>query len=749
MKEDSDPNAVLPRHRLTPQQLDELAELPKARTLRDDWDSRDLAAVLRSITTDRTVKERRKRSRALFQCLHRAWGQQYAGRETAVAAHHWYSWYRDGDVSATWTGRLASEPWLSTRERKFTPKPPRELAVLTEASFEIEGERLERYAYEVGPEDADSPLLEAIGVEGKPGVETVVGRLHGLREAEDSGADVQQRWVDRCYHALSAYCPGGRHENDADISRASWRAWFGTAPGRPGLIRHQGRWLSIADVRRGAYLGPRLPWVESPAPLWEHLDVPPTNAADCRQIFEALAAEKAADEIATEILVLRRLIGLADQRGLRKVLAGAPVRTYGGWSKGKKPIYAIRNQSLAEQVGARWPVWRLPIPLDEALPLVGLLGITLLPDDAFQPDVPSEAIAAADLQADFPAIVTHLRNYVLLHHKTLYARLAADQWQALSEAAVALGSGWAVKVRASGRRPLAIRPRAYVFTEPLLFCALDDDEAGQHDAGGHAVASYLLGEAAREEDLAFIALAWESAFRRREEREDAIDVDAPTSEEPSGVDAMPAWLRKRGTTKRAGKTRVRKPRRREKEAPRELVDLDELDLSSVHVTIASDNRVGNFRYPPRKKLAAPKQKARGAKPAGTGTRAGDRSYTATDREDVAFAIVEAYLGEIADLELDDLRDQNNVGADGVDRAKDIWVELKAAGRDRDDTVKLERSEAMRAKEKGDRYWLVVVWNLEKPKTPELLIVQNPLARLDTFLGTGIKLVGLDDVASGG
>jgi Protein NO VEIN, C-terminal len=293
---------------------------------------------------------------------------------------------------------------------------------------------------------------------------------------------------------------------------------------------------------------------------------------------------------------------------------------------------------------------------------------------------------------------------------------------------------------------LRIRPRAYVFPDPVLFCALDEDEAGQHDAGGRAVASHLLGDHAREEDAAFIALAWESAFRRREEREDTIDVDAPTSEGPAEGERMPAWLRTRGSTKRLRKAKVRRQQRQEKEAPRELVDLDELDLSSIGVTVAPNDRVGMFRYPQTKKLVDPKTGSRRARTPASGTRAGDRNYTATDREDVAFAIVEAYLAETAQLDLEDLREQPNVGADAVDRTKDIWVELKAAGRDRDDTVKLERSEAMRAKEKGDRFWLVLVWNLEKPRTPQLLIVKNPLARLDTFLGSGIKLVGLDELA---
>lgn len=480
--------------------------------------------------------------------------------------------------------------------------------------------------------------------------------------------------------------------------------------------------------------------------MWEHLDVPTTDAGDCRRILEALSKEKA-DEIATEVLVLRHLISLADQRGLKRKLQGVPVRTYSGWSTGTDTVYAIRNRSLAEEVGSQWPVWRLPIGLDEALPLVGVLGVTVLADEAFRPDVPSDAIAANDLQPEFPAVITHLRNYLVLHHPELHGRLTPDQWQELAEATVALGAGWGVKVRADGRRALRIQPKAHLFRDPLLFCALDMEEAGQHDAGGNAVASFLLGEDAREEDRAFIALAWESAFRRRREGEEAIEVEAPTSEEPTDGGAIPAWLRSRSAKRRSGKPKVRKTRRQEKEPPRELIDPDELDFSTIKATVAGGTRVGKFRYPPKKKLAAPKPaSAVGSSTRRAGSkRAGDRSYTATDREDLGFALVQTYLREVADLELEDIRDQDNVGADGLDEGKDVWVELKAFGRDRDDTVRLERPEAIRAKEKGDRYLLVLVWNLEKPRRPEILVVADPLARLDVFLGNGIKLVGLDEV----
>ena len=223
---------------------------------RRDFDSNDLAAALADIASKRTtVKERRKRARALFQCLSRAWSQQYSGRDTAMAAHHYYRWYEDGLVSATWVGRLASEPWLSTREAKFTPKAPRELAILTDASYEIEGARPGRYAFELNQDDLESPVVAAIGIEGKPTVDMIVGKLEVLRDEERAGREVHQAWADRCYQALSAYCPGGRYESDSDLVRAQWRARFGTTSGKPGLIRVAGNWRSIPDVRTRRLFG--------------------------------------------------------------------------------------------------------------------------------------------------------------------------------------------------------------------------------------------------------------------------------------------------------------------------------------------------------------------------------------------------------------------------------------------------------------------------------------------------------------
>jgi hypothetical protein len=63
-----------------------------------------------------------------------------------------------------------------------------------------------------------------------------------------------------------------------------------------------------------------------------------------------------------------------------------------------------------------------------------------------------------------------------------------------------------------------------------------------------------------------------------------------------------------------------------------------------------------------------------------------------------------------------------------------------------ENLKFPASEALRAEEKRGNYLLVVLWDLEKPRTPKLVVVPDPLHRLDTYFASGIQLTGLQDLA---
>jgi hypothetical protein len=108
--------------------------------------------------------------------------------------------------------------------------------------------------------------------------------------------------------------------------------------------------------------------------------------------------------------------------------------------------------------------------------------------------------------------------------------------------------------------------------------------------------------------------------------------------------------------------------------------------------------------------------------------------------------VSAVFRDEGRAELRYIGDQPSAGADAVDDERDIWVELKTHGQEADDTIRLEPAEAELADKKHGRYWLVVVWNLEKPRTPAFVVIPDPLRRLDTYLAKGLRLTGIRELA---
>ena len=126
------------------------------------------------------------------------------------------------------------------------------------------------------------------------------------------------------------------------------------------------------------------------------------------------------------------------------------------------------------------------------------------------------------------------------------------------------------------------------------------------------------------------------------------------------------------------------------------MNLDELDLSAIKATVVASGRTGKFRSPAPKSLTPPKRTSNIWLRSAARSSAGNTLYSPVEREDTGFAVIEAYLRESYGLSLDDIRSQGDVGADAVDHDKDIWVEMKAHGRERPDTVSLQASEARRA-----------------------------------------------------
>jgi hypothetical protein len=720
---------------LSPLQREELKDIGFLTHVIGDFVSPDLDRVMADIQRERRATLRRGRARALFLALHNNW-REYAERTQATPCYYRYQWIEFDPISATWLGRAASEAWLTTQEKGLHPKAPRELVIDTGTAL-AEFDR-SQYADEIDPQYADSPAAEALGMEGRTRASTLVETLIRLRDAERKGEAAPQRQLDRIYAALASYCPGGANESKSDLSPSQLRIRFGRPTASEGLVRVGNAWLPPARVRRGPYLGDRLAWVEGSSELWVALGVPESDIKDCIGLLEALARDKTHDR-AAEIRIFRRLSELLGQRRKDRVLLRqAPLRTAAGWTR-ERPVFAVANPAVARSLAGKMAIWEAPLPLDEVEPLLSSLGVEVLDEATFEPNVSTRAAAAgATMRPAWEHAVGHFADFLTVHAPELHATLGPERWRALMGCDLAIGTDWLVRVPRPSRRAAQVRVPAYLFDgDSRLFCAVDEDAAGSFDSGGQAIASFFPGDGLNANDRAFLAMAWERAFEHREEKHTGLDL-TPEGHDGENEVELPLFRTRRSGT-------VRQPRKRlrariedtSKAPPRQLIDPDETEPSMVKISMASGGRRGKLRIVARRPL----------KPAGptrtgnTARSAASRGYDVRESEEVGYRLMEKCLAERG-IELDDTRDQPNVGADGVDRKNDLYFELKAHGREASDEIRLQGAGAERAEKKKNDYWLVIASGLEQGLQPELLFISNPLERLDVYYGGGVKLTGI-------
>lgn len=734
--------AWLDRDELSPHQKEELRRFRGARYIKGDWISPDLDLVIADIIRERKAHERRARARALFLALHNNWSDYASRTDARVFSSKTHYVGELGAISATWIGRAASEAWLTTRETGLHPRPPRELAIDTGTTLGQSDPS--QFVDEIEAQHAESPAAEALGIRGGISPEDLVDALERARQSEGDGEQISQSQVNQIYAALATYCPGGENETRSDLSARQLQARFGRRSARQGLVRSGNEWLPPAKVRRGPNLGDWLPRVQGAERLWDALAVHEPDIGDCVALLRRMS-EATAEDKAVELQLFRHLTSIVPrQRSGRKELARAPLRTNRGWEK-ERPIFALANPAMAAALAGKLSIWDPPLPIEELEPLLGFLAVELIDESEFEPKVGSAAVAGGDaLRPDWLQAIGHFRESLTRYRPDLEEILGAAGWRALAESQLALGSDWAVVVPRPGKRAVSVEVPAFLFRQvPLLFCALGEDYAGLLDAGGQAIASLFADSPLKAGDRAFLAMAWERAFERRHETRAGINPLEDEEEEEEG-----AGLNLANLPVRPGRaSRGRRPQRRQKKrdepkkepARRELLDPDEIDVKKIKASEAPARRGGKLRMTNKRPLKAPGPTRRSQ-----GRSKSRRAYDDQDREDVGYRLMERWL-EARGIKIDDTRNQPNVGADGVDRGKDLYFELKAHSGEPNNVVRLESSQAERAKKKKGDYWLVIASGLEVGSDPELLFIPDPLSRLDAYLGGGIRLAGIKSV----
>jgi hypothetical protein len=729
---DEDEQLWISEAELSEHQLEQLSDFPTADYLLNDWASPDLESVIADIIKDPKAVSRRARARALFLALHNNW-REYAERADVVVARWHRREHRLGKVSASWVGRAASAPWLTTRAKGLNPKAPRELLIDTGAAFgDVDANQ---YADEIEPQYAESPAAAALGLRGQFSEEDLIDVLEQLRTREKAG-EGDGRHASQIYAALASY----RHGDNAarrELTARQLQARFGRPSAKEGLVRaSNGSWLPPAQVRRGPFLDERLPSVTGAEALWAELGIPQPDIRDCVRLLGQLADEKA-PKSPSEFRIFEHLLDIAPrQRAGRNELRAVPLRTKHGWRR-PRPIFAVANPAMAGALADKLSIWDAPMPIERLAPLLKLLNVDVVDEATFEPKIDSAAYAGGEvLRSPWLRVVAHFREFLTIHRPDLGEALDSAGWGRLASAVLALGPSWSIRVLRPGKTAVTVMVPAFLFrTDPMIFAAFGEDYAEGLDYGGQAIAS-AFGNVSGS-DRVFLAMAWETAFRRRQDEPSGI-FDSDEDDEPAseGVDLSSLPVR----PGRTGKKRARRPTSTGKEPKltvRELVDPDELNLATLEVHEAGTERKGKMRITSRRPLkpAGPSRKTKKRAPRE------QKTYGPQDREDVGYRLMERWL-ERRGIHLEDTRNQKNVGADGVDLDQDLYFELKAHARDPDDAERLESSEAQLAKIKKDRYWLVIAWGLEKNLKQELLFIQNPLAKLDTIPTGGTRVSGI-------
>jgi len=592
------------KRNLSAQHKAELGERREATGLRGDWLSPDADAIAANIASERKLVERQSRARAFILAFEERWSD-YADKVDAEAVSHYGSFIPHGTVTATWLARLASEPWLTTREPGLQRACPRDLAVLTETSFDLEGENRASYSGELEAEHADLFFVSALGIKGRPRASDVIAELEGLKDAEAQGVSVEQRQADRCLEALSYFVSGGRHESESDLSDSEIRSAL-TDPGRKGgLIRVSGAWLSPVEVRRGPPMHESVPCTSVAPALLKAIGVLEPSAAECVEALQALARDKTVERTG-EFRVFERLLSIASDkpRSLR-ALKKAPLRLHAGWqrTRGAEEVFAVADPTLARQLGERWPVWDPPMPLVRIAPLANSLGVAILDPASFEADIPAHLLERElDRMADYQAAVDRFRRYLQIHHSDLYERVGAATWRSLSDAALVISGEWKLRVRAPRKRPERVPVRAHLFVNPNALCVVDEDQLGRRDGAGQTIAARVGGPDATEADLSTLALVWVESYRD----EGAPEFDLDPLEEPEAAPGLGDFERFRASTRKRGGRRLKRTRTTErppKEEPRRLHVADELDLSQIRgLLLEGDRRGTTIRLSSKAKL---------------------------------------------------------------------------------------------------------------------------------------------------
>ncbi|WP_157785383.1 sacsin N-terminal ATP-binding-like domain-containing protein [Sinorhizobium fredii] len=733
--------------------------------LEDDYVSPDLDLVIEDLQAKSQGSARRQGSRrsdrikdrgiALFRCLASNWSAIEDASTTWAIRDSRRGGYLV-DLPATWLARLADEPWLVNEAGGVSR--PRGLAIATKVTSAIYDDPA-MFAAGLTAADATSPLARALVMNVDPPASALVHAIEQLRDESNvsDGGDIL-----RLYRALAGHCPHGSGTPSpeaavGDLTVGSLRAKFGISRSRRGLIAGHattsGRqdWFAPTTVYSGKDIfHGRQPFVIADRdllPLWNALNIAAPDVSDCVRELKQIAREPAWPERdAVLIDIYRHVDRLLEKASAadRRALIDLPLFCNGQWVT-DRPIYISEYSGLSVP-GAR--LWSPPCAIGTMRNFVAALGLERLPVD----DHPLSQAYELDenLQNRFEAALRILQADLARDDERSYR--AMEPWSRLAHLRLHVHPPGGLTVRAVPARgkAMALMVRAHTHvTNPAIH--VDSEEViGRVEFGGQAVAQFADARHRRD-----VALAWVSAWSTSADELSSAAIELAGEEVEGNLDQLAAQfdrLKKSGGRRKMPTARGRGNNEAGEEAPkaevRRLKDIpSDFEFKLVLRDDEEDARKGAQH---RKRLdlkdAADKQDTNkpsneGAQPAPvTAHRQYDsRQLQVRGWEYVRMALEDAQKeGQIT---LADLQSERGIGADGI-IDWETFVEMKCFAREMPAEVTLTEAEFLRAKERKEKFLLVVVSGLEEGFRTEVRVYSDPLATLPWTPKGSVSVSGL-------
>jgi len=721
-----------------------------------DYESRDIQAVVEDISRDRDARQRRKRSRALITALGRAWDRDLREYTAVDAALAHYYWHIKPEVHAFWLWQIGDIAWLD--DESGCPRRPRELRIRTPGTEAIYGDESRDYLHKAFHDLNRTSVLTAIGVSGDPTRSELIERLKGLRDSFDkprhgnTNARLKQE-VAVVYKALAhdlVTRPRG------DLPTEQLRREFRI---NPGLVLTNHGWrppglVLAGDPIFGDYGAFAIP-VSGAQPLWRALNLREPSQEDCIKVIHSIARKRNGPNSSDQTILLETLRMLSSHYTRGNTLAPRRVRSLALWTSKawirERPVYATDDPVLARGLRDRLPIWKPGGDLDQFRPLLAPFRIEELRTDhaeVIDPPLAWEDSGATEL---FRSAVELLEEDLARNEPRLSTSIRVP-WDRLRGLRVSVHPSLSLRILTnsddmSDQYISSVDARIDLAYNTLFIRNVS--KLARVDGGGRAIAAMFQGNARR------LAHAWRAVCDKAEDGIRARDIDlahrqAQREQEviDQGIDSRTRAFQ-RLTEANAGspgsspiRESVSPSRHRENSnaSIRVLVDPGSLRIVDSKGRVEYGSRDVSPNGGRDGSLVEPQRTSSVPQ-----SRTPVPNYSSVDRESVGMEIVRMLLCSDFD-DMVDLRTQRGVGADAIDKMNSYY-ELKVSAGAEPDRVSLTNAEFNRLLLEPN-YFLIIVSNIEGVNaSPRVRVFVDPLKQLQLTDRGSVTLTGVRNATS--